>query len=222
MQATVASIHESPGSFLIAPGHHFYYSAVKRLIDVVFSAFALIGALPIFVLVAIAIKLDSPGPIFFVQDRVGMNGERFRFYKFRSMAADAENRRDELTDRNEADGPVFKIRNDPRVTRVGRILRRTSLDELPQFFNVLRGDMALVGPRPPLPREVEHYRPEDRIRLVVKPGLTCLWVIRGRSDCDFDRWMEYDREYIGGLSFRLDLFILLRTVTIAISGRGAY
>jgi exopolysaccharide biosynthesis polyprenyl glycosylphosphotransferase len=222
VQAAVDTPLETAVAFPVAPGHRIYYLAVKRLLDVLVSAIALIGTVPLCLLIGLAIKLDSPGPIFFVQERVGLNGRRFRFYKFRSMMVDAEARREELRDRNEADGPVFKIRNDPRVTRVGRFLRRSSLDELPQFFNVLRGEMTLVGPRPPLPAEVEQYRPQDAVRLTVKPGLTCLWVIRGRSDCDFDRWMEYDREYIQRLSFWLDLTILAGTVAIAITGRGAY
>jgi lipopolysaccharide/colanic/teichoic acid biosynthesis glycosyltransferase len=206
----------------VAPGRRFYYLVGKRLLDIVLSVVGLIGALPICLVIAIAIKLDTRGPVLFVQERVGLDGRRFKFYKFRSMTADAEARRKDLLPRNEADGPVFKIRNDPRITRVGRILRRTSLDELPQLMNVLRGEMTLVGPRPALVEEVAQYRPDDLVRLRVRPGLTCLWVIRGRSDCAFERWMEYDREYIARRSFWLDLSILIRTISIALSGRGAY
>jgi lipopolysaccharide/colanic/teichoic acid biosynthesis glycosyltransferase len=157
-----------------------------------------------------------------MQERVGLHGRRFRFYKFRSMYVDAEQRLAEVQAHNEIDGPVFKMRNDPRVSRVGALLRRTSLDELPQLLNVLMGDMSLVGPRPPLPREVEKYRPSDLVRLSVKPGLTCLWQIRGRSNVGFDKWMEYDREYVRNMSFLLDVQILLRTVWVVISCRGAY
>jgi lipopolysaccharide/colanic/teichoic acid biosynthesis glycosyltransferase len=138
------------------------------------------------------------------------------------MYVDAEQRLDELQRHNETDGPVFKMRKDPRITRVGAVLRRTSLDELPQVINVLRGDMSVVGPRPPVVREVEHYRPEDMVRLSVKPGITCLWQIRGRSTVSFETWMEYDREYIRGMSLLLDLSILVRTVWAVVSCKGAY
>jgi lipopolysaccharide/colanic/teichoic acid biosynthesis glycosyltransferase len=170
----------------------------------------------------VAVRLDSPGPAIFVQERVGRHGRLFRFYKFRSMYVDAEQRLAEVLAGNEIDGPVFKIRNDPRVTKLGAFLRRTSLDELPQLVNVLKGEMSLVGPRPPLPREVEQYRPGDAIRLSVKPGLTCLWQISGRSNVSFDQWMEYDREYVRNMSLALDLGILIRTVGAVFTMRGAY
>jgi lipopolysaccharide/colanic/teichoic acid biosynthesis glycosyltransferase len=199
-----------------------YRITFKRLFDIGLAAAVLVLTLPLWFLVAFAIRLDSPGPVIYVQERVGLNGKRFRFYKFRSMYAGADQRREELVSRNEVDGPVFKIRKDPRITRVGRLLRRTSLDELPQLINVLSGDMSLVGPRPPIPAEVEGYRPLDRLRLTVKPGLTCLWQIRGRSNCTFDQWMEYDREYVSQLSLGLDLSILIRTVWVVLNCRGAY
>jgi lipopolysaccharide/colanic/teichoic acid biosynthesis glycosyltransferase len=186
------------------------------------ATLGLIASAPIWLAIVIAIKLDSPGPAIFVQERVGHNGRRFRFYKFRSMHVDAERRLAELRAQNEVDGPVFKMRKDPRISKVGAFLRRTSLDELPQLLNVLKGDMSMVGPRPPLPREVEKYRPSDIVRLSVKPGLTCLWQIRGRSTLGFETWMEYDREYISNLSLRLDLSILARTVWAVLSCRGAY
>ncbi len=199
-----------------------YDSGAKRLLDLVLATLGVLATSPIWLLVIIAIKLDSPGPAIFVQDRVGRYGRRFRFYKFRSMYVDAEQRLAEVKAQNEIDGPVFKIRKDPRVSRVGAILRRTSLDELPQLINVLKGEMSLVGPRPPLPQEVEQYRPDDMVRLCVKPGLTCLWQIRGRSTLNFDTWMEYDREYVRNLSLWLDLSILVRTVWAVLSCRGAY
>jgi len=189
-----------------------YASTTKRVIDLVLGLAILVGSLPIWLVVAVAIKLDSSGPIFHVQKRVGRGGRVFPFLKFRSMHRDAEARLAQLLDLNEAEGPVFKLRRDPRVTRVGAFIRRTSLDELPQLINVLRGEMSLVGPRPPLPREVERYRPSDRVRLTVTPGLTCLWQVSGRADCSFDRWMELDRQYIAGMSLALDLRIILRTV----------
>ena len=199
-----------------------YEEALKRLLDVVGATLGLVATLPLWLGIVIAIRLDSPGPAIFVQERVGHHGRRFRFYKFRSMFADAEQRLAEVQAHNEIDGPVFKMRDDPRVSRAGAFLRRTSLDELPQLINVLKGEMSLVGPRPPLPREVEQYRPGDIVRLSVKPGLTCLWQIRGRSHVGFDQWMEYDREYVRNMSLWLDLQILLRTVWVVISCRGAY
>jgi exopolysaccharide biosynthesis polyprenyl glycosylphosphotransferase len=199
-----------------------YEGTLKRLLDLVLAALGLIATLPLCLAILVAIRIDSPGSPLFVQERVGIHGRRFRFYKFRSMYVDAEQRLAEVMALNEIDGPVFKMRNDPRVSRVGMFLRRTSLDELPQLINVLKGEMSLVGPRPPLPREVEQYRPEDAVRLSVKPGLTCLWQIRGRSDVGFDQWMAFDREYVRELSFWLDMQILLRTVWVVLSCRGAY
>jgi len=199
-----------------------YENLTKRVIDIVLSSLGGIALLPIFLVVALAIKRDSPGPVLHIQTRIGLNGRPFRFYKFRSMYMDAAARRAELFEQNEASGPVFKMRNDPRVTRVGRFLRRSSLDELPQLLNVIRGDMSLIGPRPPLPEEVERYRPSDSERLAVRPGLTCLWQVRGRSNVDFDTWMEYDREYIRRMSVWLDVALLFRTVWVVINGRGAY
>jgi lipopolysaccharide/colanic/teichoic acid biosynthesis glycosyltransferase len=199
-----------------------YRHGLKRLLDLVIATLGLVGSLPLWVVIAIAVKLDSRGPLIHVQERVGLNGRRFRFYKFRSMHVDAEARLQSLLQHNEATGPVFKMRNDPRVTRVGAILRRSSLDELPQLINVLLGEMSLVGPRPPLPREVDQYRLSDYVRLSVKPGLTCLWQISGRSNCSFDQWMELDRTYVQSLSLKLDLAILARTVWVVLSCRGAY
>jgi exopolysaccharide biosynthesis polyprenyl glycosylphosphotransferase len=199
-----------------------YEEALKRLIDIVLAGVGLVALLPFCLGIALAVKLDSPGPAIFIQERVGLHGRRFRFYKFRSMYGDAEQRLAEVMAHNEIDGPVFKMRNDPRISRVGAFLRRTSLDELPQLVNVLKGEMSLVGPRPPLPREVEQYRPGDAIRLTVKPGLTCLWQISGRSQVGFEQWMEYDREYVRNMSLWLDLRIILQTVWVVISCRGAY
>ena len=199
-----------------------YEATLKRLLDILLAGLGLLATLPLWLAIVIAIRLDSPGPAIFVQTRVGLHGRHFRFYKFRSMYADAEHRVAELQSSNEVSGPVFKMRSDPRVTGVGNLLRRTSLDELPQLLNVLKGEMSLVGPRPPLPKEVEQYRPGDAIRLSVKPGLTCLWQISGRSTIGFDQWMEFDREYIRKMSLQLDLSILVRTVWAVLSCRGAY
>ena len=199
-----------------------YETVVKRLLDILLASLGLVATSPIWLAIAVAIKLDSPGPAIFVQQRVGLNGRPFKFYKFRSMYANAEQRLADVRAHNELDGPVFKMRHDPRVSRIGKLLRRTSLDELPQLVNVLKGEMSMVGPRPPLPREVAEYRPADMIRLSVKPGLTCLWQVHGRSMVGFEAWMEYDREYVRRLSPWLDLNILMRTVWVVLSCRGAY
>lgn len=195
--------------------------ALKRLIDVAASVFLLVALSPIFLIVAIAIRLDSPGPAFFLQERVGLNQRRFRMVKFRSMVADAEAQRKELEDLNEADGPVFKIKNDPRVTRVGRFIRRTSIDELPQLLNVLTGEMSLVGPRPLPPNEIERHSWDQRRRLSVKPGMTGLWQVSGRSDLPFKEWLELDLAYIDSWSLFLDVMILFKTVRVVLRGHGA-
>ena len=194
---------------------------LKRTIDAVLSFAVLVMLLPLMAVVAILIKLTSPGPVFFVQDRVGMNQRQFKLYKFRSMIADAELHKAELLHLNERDGPVFKIDNDPRVTPLGRFIRRTSIDELPQLFNVLMGEMSLVGPRPPLPEEVGKYEWMFRHRLCVKPGITCTWQVSGRNQVSFDRWMQMDHEYIENWSIWLDLRILLQTIPAVLSSRGA-
>ena len=197
--------------------------ALKRFLDILLSSAALIILLPLFIVLGILIKLTSRGPVFFVQVRVGQYGRNFCFYKFRSMYIDAEKRKQELLAQNQSkDGVIFKMKNDPRITTIGRILRKTSMDELPQFLNVLYGDMSLVGPRPPLPSEVKEYTIEARKRLNVKPGLTCLWQISGRSDIPFKEQVKLDKEYISSRSLKSDLLILLRTIPAILSGRGAY
>jgi exopolysaccharide biosynthesis polyprenyl glycosylphosphotransferase len=195
--------------------------AFKRVMDLVLSLVLLALALPVILLVTLALKLTAGGAVLFRQRRCGLNGRVFTLYKFRTMSADAEGRREELAHLNEMDGPVFKLRNDPRVTRVGRVLRKFSLDELPQLWNVLRGDMSLVGPRPPIPDEVARYERWQRRRLAMKPGLTGLWQVSGRNEVDFERWMALDLQYIDNWSPWLDLKILARTVPVVLSGRGA-
>jgi exopolysaccharide biosynthesis polyprenyl glycosylphosphotransferase len=194
---------------------------VKRALDLAVSLFLFFVTLPIQLLAAIAIKLTSSGPVFFRQVRCGLNGRHFTLLKFRTMDAGAEQRLFEVSHLNEMSGPVFKMSKDPRLTVVGRILRRLSIDELPQLVNVIRGDMSLVGPRPPLPEEVAHYQPWQRRRLSMNPGLTCLWQVSGRNEVDFDRWMALDLKYIDTWSPMLDLKILLKTVPAVLSGRGA-
>jgi lipopolysaccharide/colanic/teichoic acid biosynthesis glycosyltransferase len=169
--------------------------------------------------VAVLIKLDSTGPVIFSQKRVGLYGRKFTLYKFRTMILGAEGIKSHFEELNEMDGPVFKIRNDPRITRLGRFLRRASLDELPQLFNVLKGDMSVVGPRPPLPEEVEKYEVWQRRRLSMKQGLTCLWQANGRNTLDFKTWMKLDLDYIDNWSWWLDLKILLRTIPAIFRGQ---
>ncbi|MBI5067376.1 MAG: sugar transferase [Deltaproteobacteria bacterium] len=193
----------------------------KRALDVLASAGMLLLLAPVLAAIALATWYDSRGPVLFRQRRVGLNGREFTFYKFRSMRVDAEAELSGLRARNEMDGPVFKMLRDPRVTRVGRFLRKTSLDELPQFWNVLRGEMSLVGPRPPLPAEVRQYKPWQRRRLSVKPGITCTWQVSGRNEVDFEQWMRLDLAYIDGWSFWGDVGICLRTIPAVLLARGA-
>jgi len=194
----------------------------KRMLDIVVSSLLLILLSPIFLIVAILIKSDMSGPVFFVQDRVGLNKRRFRMYKFRTMIGGAEQRQSELESLNEADGPVFKIKNDPRVTRLGKFLRKASIDELPQLLNVLKGDMSLVGPRP-LPMRDYYGFDQDwvRRRFSVRPGITCLWQVNGRSSVSFKEWMELDLHYIDHWSFWLDVKLLAKTIPAVLKGSGA-
>ncbi len=206
-----------------APRRRFrgWRAIVKRGVDVVVAAIALLLLAPFVVLIALAVRIDSPGPVFFAQTRVGKDRRKFKLYKFRSMCNDAERIRASLVHLNEASGPIFKIKRDPRITRVGAMLRKSSLDELPQLINVLKGEMSLVGPRPPLPNEVEHYTERALGRLAVVPGMTCLWQVSGRSDLSFERWVDLDLQYIANQSLRLDFIILLRTIPAVLTGRGA-
>lgn len=197
--------------------------AIKRMIDIVGSGIGLIVLSPVFLVIAIAVKLSSPGNIIFTQIRVGLNGRHFTFYKFRSMRQDAESQKAALEMQNESkDGVIFKMKEDPRITKVGRFLRRTSLDELPQLWNVFIGDMSLVDPRPPLPLEVQKYSLEDRKRLDVVPGITCLWQIKGRSDIPFKDQVKLDKQYIQSTSVWKDIVILMKTIPAIIGGKGAY
>jgi exopolysaccharide biosynthesis polyprenyl glycosylphosphotransferase len=196
--------------------------AFKRVFDVVSSFAALALLAPILAATALAIRIDSPGPVYFRQRRVGQNGRTFYMLKFRSMFADAEQRLESLKAFNEMSGPVFKMTNDPRITRVGRFIRRTSIDELPQFWNVLRGEMSVVGPRPPVPSEVQQYKRWQRRRLSVKPGITCTWQVSGRSDIDFEQWMLLDLAYIDNWSLWHDFRIAARTIPAVLRARGAH
>ncbi len=197
-------------------------SATKRFFDIVVSASALFLLSPLFLIVALLIRLDSTGPVFFSQIRVGKQGYKFRFWKFRSMSNDAEKHKAALIQQNEMPGGIlFKMKKDPRMTRVGRFQRQSSLDELPQLWNIFRGEMSLVGPRPPLPEEVAQYTPYQRLRLEVTPGLTGIWQISGRSEIPFAQQVEMDLEYIANQSFWYDMVILLKTIPAVLKGRGA-
>ena len=193
---------------------------LKYLLDRVTAACGLFLLAPLFLLLAMLIKLNSPGPVFFRQERSGLNGRIFTMLKFRTMVANAEELRGQLTEHNEVDGPVFKIKEDPRITPLGCFLRRSSLDELPQLINVLRGEMSLVGPRPPIPAEVKNYLPWQRRRLSMKPGLTCIWQVTGRNKVGFDQWMKMDLEYIDQWSLGLDIKLLFKTVPAVLFGSG--
>ncbi len=201
----------------------FVYRFVKRLFDIVFSAFMLVAFSWLLLITAIAIKIDDPsGPVFFGQDRVGRGGRRFRMWKFRSMCADAEAKLADLQAKNEKDGPVFKMADDPRITRVGRLIRKTSIDELPQFFNVLIGQMSVVGPRPALPKEVEEYTPRQKQRLLVKPGMTCYWQTRrNRDSISFAEWVELDLLYIRKCSVWSDFKLVIQTVGVVLTAQGS-
>lgn len=193
---------------------------VKRAFDVVFSFCTLIVTIPIFLVVALAIKLDSPGPVFYLSDRIGKRGRGFRCVKFRTMVIDAEQRKADLMHMNERDGVLFKVAKDPRVTRLGRWLRKYSIDELPQFWNVLRGEMSVVGPRPPLGDEVKSYELSHLRRLEVTPGITGLWQVQGRQDPSFSSYVSLDVSYIDNWSIWLDLNIMLRTIAVVFAGTG--
>ncbi|MEI8241725.1 MAG: sugar transferase [bacterium] len=197
--------------------------AVKRLMDIMIALAALVLLLPLLLAVALVICLEDGWPVLYVQKRVGINGAEFRFFKFRSMYRDADRCKDLLVAQNESqDGVIFKMKKDPRVTRVGRFIRRFSIDELPQILNVLLGDLAVVGPRPPVPREVAQYTLADRKRLHVKPGLTCLWQIQGRSEIPFKQQVRLDLQYIHSQSVWKDIVIILKTVPAVLLGKGAY
>jgi len=219
-----------PGAALRYRCRHFFWtfavllgSAVKRLLDVVVSGLAILGLSPILLTVIALIKIESRGPVVFKQVRVGQYGRYFTMYKFRSMRTDAEAVKAELMAKNEMDGGVlFKMKDDPRVTRTGRFIRKYSIDELPQLWNVLNGTMSLVGPRPPVPSEVDQYSIQDRRRLDVKPGITCIWQVSGRSEIAFAEQVELDVDYIESHGLMTDIRILLKTIPAVLLGKGAY
>ena len=200
---------------IIVPNENKVYLFLKRLIDIVGSGLGILILIPVFLIIGILIKLEDPkGSVFFSQKRNGLNGKEFNMYKFRSMVHNAEDLLESLMSKNEMDGPVFKIKDDPRITKIGKFIRKTSLDELPQLFNVLKGDMSLVGPRPPIPREVIQYNKYQYQRLLVKPGITCYWQVSGRNNIDFIDWMKLDIKYVREKNIWIDVKLIFKTVFV--------
>ena len=197
------------------------YDFIKRLMDLTLSIVGIIVTLPIMIVTAVLIKLDSPGNVIYSQNRVGKDEKQFKMYKFRSMVVDAEKQKKHLAELNEMSGPMFKMKNDPRVTNIGKFIRKTSIDELPQLINVIKGEMSLVGPRPSLPKEVEKFEPWMKERLSVKPGLTCYWQISGRNDIDFEDWMKLDIKYVRERSIWLDIKLIFKTVFVLFGDKHA-
>ena len=197
------------------------YAFLKRTADVIFSLIGIILLIPIFIVVIAAIKIESKGSAIFVQDRIGYKGKKFKMYKFRSMVVDAEELKKSLMDQNEMGGPMFKMKNDPRVTRVGKFIRKTSIDELPQLINVLKGEMSLVGPRPSLPKEVEQFSPWMLERLKVKPGITCYWQVMGRNNIAFEEWMKLDVKYVHEMNYWLDIKLIFKTFFVLFGDESA-
>lgn len=197
------------------------YNFFKRVLDIFCSIVGLIVLSPILLIVSVLIKLGSKGPIIFSQKRVGINGKEFNMYKFRSMVVNAEELKEKLAEKNEMSGPMFKIKDDPRITKVGKFIRKTSIDEIPQLFNVLRGEMSLVGPRPSLPNEVKEFEPWMLKRLDVKPGLTCYWQVMGRNNIDFENWMKLDVKYVNERSFWLDIKLIFKTFFVLFGDKNA-
>ncbi len=197
------------------------YEKIKRFFDICLSAAALVVLSPLLLVIAILIYLEDKGPVIYSQTRIGKDGRAFKLYKFRSMCVDADEKLKDLQKLNERDGPVFKIKNDPRVTKVGKFIRKTCIDELPQLVNIIKGDMSIVGPRPPLPNEVEQYNSYQKQRLLVVPGLTCYWQIQKGEETTFDEWVELDLKYIKERSILLDFRLILLTFKVILSGKGA-
>ena len=206
---------------VITKDEKIIYMILKRTLDIICSIIGLTLLSPIILVVAILIKLESKGPIIFSQKRVGLNGKEFDMYKFRSMVQNAEELKEKLAKQNEMSGPMFKIKDDPRVTKVGKFIRKTSIDELPQLINVLKGEMSLVGPRPSLPKEVEKFERWMLKRLDVKPGLTCYWQVSGRNNIDFEDWMKLDLQYVEDRSFLLDLKLIFKTFFVLFGDKNA-
>jgi lipopolysaccharide/colanic/teichoic acid biosynthesis glycosyltransferase len=214
---------QNPQTKLTPLNNRKRYLISKRFFDIVFSVIGILLLLPLFIIIGCIIKFENwKAPILFKQIRIGKDQREFYMYKFRSMVTNAEQLKGMLANQNEATGPVFKMKNDPRVTKFGRFIRKTSIDELPQLFNVLKGDMSLVGPRPPIPEEVKHYTSYERQRLTVTPGLTCYWQVSGRSNTSFERWVELDLKYIQERNLIIDFKLILKTVVVLFGSKDAY
>lgn len=219
MQSTMSFLYQMPFLTFRNTPDNYLALKVKEILDYVLSLLVIIVLSPLLFMIAFLIKLDG-GPVFFLQTRMGLHGRHFKCLKFRTMVVNAESMQQSLQSLNEQQGPVFKIKNDPRVTKIGRFLRKTSLDELPQFFNVLQGNMSIVGPRPPIPSEVKQYERWQTRRLSMKPGITCIWQVSGRNNIPFEQWMKLDMQYIDTWSLKLDIIILLKTIKVVLSGNG--
>lgn len=215
------NLHLEINQKVITKDESIGYLIAKRLLDILGSLMGIIFLSPIFLITAIAIKLESKGNIVFSQKRVGLDGKEFKMYKFRSMVVNAEELKEKLAKENEMSGPMFKIKHDPRITKVGKFIRKTSIDELPQLINVFKGDMTLVGPRPSLPKEVAQFEPWMKKRLEVKPGLTCYWQVSGRNNIDFEEWMKLDVKYVNERSFLLDIKLILKTTKVLFGDKNA-
>ena len=214
-------IEEESRVEVITKDEGLIYKFSKRILDIICSTLGLIILSPVLLIVAILIKLESKGPVIFSQKRVGLNGNEFKMYKFRSMVQNAEELKEKLAKQNEMSGPMFKMKDDPRVTKVGKFIRKTSIDEIPQLINVIKGDMSLVGPRPSLPKEVAKFEPWMLDRLNVKPGLTCYWQVSGRNNIDFIEWMKLDLQYVEDRSFLLDLKLIFKTFFVLFGDKNA-
>ena len=197
------------------------YGLIKRMIDIILSLIGIIITIPIFLIIGLFIKLESHGPILFSQKRVGLRGQEFKMYKFRSMVINAEELKERLKDQNEMSGPMFKMKDDPRITKIGRFIRKTSIDELPQLINVLKGEMSLVGPRPSLPEEVKEFEPWMLKRLDVKPGLTCYWQVMGRNNIEFEEWMKLDIKYVNERNIWIDIKLIFKTFFVLFGDKNA-
>ncbi|MGL5870740.1 sugar transferase [Clostridium chrysemydis] len=197
------------------------YNFIKRLIDIIAASIGIVLLIPLWIVITLLIKYESKGPIFFSQTRVGRNMKEFKMYKFRSMVVNAEELKEKLSEQNEMSGPMFKMKEDPRVTKIGKFIRKTSIDELPQLFNVLKGEMSLVGPRPSLPKEVKEFEPWMLKRFEVKPGLTCYWQVAGRNNIDFEEWMKLDNKYVDDRSTILDLKLIFKTFFVLFGDENA-
>lgn len=198
------------------------YNFIKRVTDIILSLLGITILSPVILIVIILIKIESEGSVIFSQDRVGLNGEIFKMYKFRSMVINAEEIKEKLVEKNEMSGPMFKMKNDPRITKVGKFIRKTSIDELPQLINIIKGDMSLVGPRPSLPKEVKEFKPWMLERLVVKPGLTCYWQVNGRNNIDFEDWMKLDIDYVHNRCIKVDVLLIVKTFFVLFGDENAH